>query len=82
MCIRARLDLASAMAIKKLDSECLKYLQQAVDLGWRDLFFVTYNPIFDHMSVNSRFKDIIDQVQQKLNQEAQAIEDKSLERNR
>lgn len=71
-----RLDLASAMAIKKLDSECLKYLQQAVDLGWRDLFFVTYNPIFDHMSVNSRFKDIIDQVQQKLNQEAQAIEDK------
>ncbi|PZX53818.1 class 3 adenylate cyclase [Algoriphagus ratkowskyi] len=66
-----RLDLAAAMAIKKQNQEALRYLRDAFDYGWRDLFFVTQNPIFYILKDDPTFEEIISLVQQEIEKENQ-----------
>lgn len=68
-----RLDLAAAMAVKHQDREALEYLQGAFELGWRDLFFVEFNPIFLSLKKNPTYLNIIEQVKEKIEEEKRLL---------
>lgn len=75
-------DLACAYGVKHQTKESLDYLNAAFENGYRDLFFIEYNPIFDHLKSNPEYQDII----RKINIELEKVRDKlnatSLERSR
>lgn len=75
-------DLACAYAVKKQTGESLKYLEEAFENGWRDLFFIDYNPIFDHLRSNLEYRKILQKISSELEREKGKINATSLERSR
>ena len=75
-------DLACAYAAKKQTSQSLNYLNEAFENGWRDLFFIEYNPIFDYLRSNPEYRKIIQKISAEVEREKNKINATSLERSR
>jgi adenylate cyclase len=75
-------DLACAYAAKKQTSQSLNYLNEAFENGWRDLFFIEYNPIFDYLRSNPEYRNITQKISAEVEREKNKINATSLERSR
>ena len=75
-------ELASAMAVKEKNKEALEYLQKAYEHGWRDLFFVDYNPVFEKIKNSPTYRKIEDQIQSAIDRENNSLKFGTLERNK
>ncbi|HSF54465.1 MAG TPA: adenylate/guanylate cyclase domain-containing protein [Algoriphagus sp.] len=76
------LDLATAFAVKNQSSESLKYLQIAYEKGWRDYFFTEYNPIFNNLKSDDRYKKILALVQNDIEEAKIKLSSTSLQRDK
>ncbi|GAB2500351.1 tetratricopeptide repeat protein [Algoriphagus taiwanensis] len=76
------LEISTAYAAKNQVPEAIKYLQIAYERGWRDYFFTEFNPAFDKLKEDIRYKKIISQISDDLNRINQELASTSLERGR
>lgn len=77
------LELATLYQIQNKPNESLSYLEKAFENGWRDLFFVENNPVFESLKAHSEYRKVVEKVKndhQKVNQ--QIIEEVSLQRDK
>lgn len=74
------LDLATAFAVKNQPSESMKYLQIAYEKGWRDYFFTEFNPIFKNLKGDARYKKILSQIQNDIEEVKIKLSSTSLQR--
>ncbi|GMQ28340.1 tetratricopeptide repeat protein [Algoriphagus confluentis] len=76
------LEISTAYAVKNQYPEAIKYLQIAYERGWRDYFFAEFNPAFEGLKNDSRYKKIISQIRDDLNRINQELNSTSLQRDK
>ena len=74
------LDLAIAKMIKGETKEANKYLNLAFDRGWRDLFIIDYNPVFNEFRNSPEYTNLSNKIKAEITKLNQTLEPTSLQR--
>ncbi|WP_026950103.1 adenylate/guanylate cyclase domain-containing protein [Algoriphagus mannitolivorans] len=76
------LDLAIAKIIKGEIREANKYLNLAFDRGWRDLFIIDYNPVFEEYRKSPEYARLSSKIKTEISKLNQTLEPTSLQRDK
>jgi protein kinase/serine/threonine-protein kinase len=68
-----RYELATVSAAEGKQAESLDWLQKAVDLGWRNFRYTERDPMFEALSTNQRFQQIIADMKAKVEEQRKLI---------
>ena len=69
-----RFSMAAIYAVQGNKEEALKWLQKAVDAGWRHYRYILRYPLFENIREDERFKKIIDDMKVKVAEMRRRVE--------
>ena len=66
--------IASIHAVRGEKAETYEWLQKAIDTGYREVRLVSMDPLFEHLHDDSRFKEMMSQLQTEVDAIREEIE--------